>query len=553
MQKTNYSKILPSGGKMGELTRKFDWTKTALGPIDSWPLSLITAMNIMLQSPVPIVMLWGPNGIMLYNDSYSIFAGKRHPKLLGSKVVEGWPEVADFNRHVMQTVYSEGQTLSYENQQLTLYRNNEPEEVWMNLTYSPILDESSRTAGVLAVVLETTAQILAQRKQAAAENELRAEREYFHTLLMEAPAVIAVLRGPNHVFELSNPFYSEITGHRPMVGKPAREALPELEGQGFFEILDTVYQTGQTYYGNEVRVEVDRTGDGTLSEIYLNFVYQPSRKANGEVDAILVHAIEITDQVAARKKLEQRAQEQQRLIDMTNQRNDLIKLNKAKDEFVALASHQLRTPATAVKQYIGAMLGGYGGELTPQQTKFLQTAYDSNERQLNIINDLLKTAQIDSRQYTLHKSKIDITDLIQTVISELLPVTDMRGQRLTLNGLTGTRSILIDKHEIKLAISNLIENASKYSHPNSSITVSLFERSKFIDIEIIDTGVGLTSESQKVIFDKFTRVDNALSDTVTGTGLGLYWVKKIIKLHKGTIKVKSVIGKGTTFTVRLPI
>ena len=553
MKKPAYTDILPGGGEMGELTRSFDWSSTSLGSISDWPQSLCTAVNIMLQSPVPIVMLWGPDGIMLYNDSYSIFAGGRHPVLLGSKVVEGWPEVADFNRNVMEQVYENGKTLNYENQQLTLYRHGTPEEVWMNLTSSPILDETGRPAGVFAVVLETTREILAQRKQAAAEAALRAEREYLHSLLMEAPAVIAVLRGPEHVFELSNPLYDELTGHRPLIGKTVREALPELSDQGFFEILDQVYATGQTYFGNEVRIEVDRTGQGQLSEIYLNFIYQPSRNIKKEVDGILVHAVEVTDQVAARKKLEHRAQEQQRLIDMTNQRDDLIKLNKAKDEFISLASHQLRTPATAVKQYVSMLLGGYGGELSPQQRKFLQTAYDSNERQLNIINDLLKTAQIDSRQYALNKRNLDITELVQDVITDLLPVADLRNQSIVLNGLPGTRPIHLDKHEMKLALSNLIENASKYSQPGSTVTVNLFEKGKFIDIEIVDSGVGLTPESQKIIFDKFTRIDNDLSDTVTGTGLGLYWVKKIIKLHHGTIKVDSKIGHGTTFTVRLPI
>lgn len=552
MQTTDLETILPGGGEMGELTRQYDWSKTSTGPISEWPGSLCTAVNIMLQSPVPIVMLWGADGIMLYNDAYSIFAGKRHPKLLGSKVVEGWPEVADFNRNVMKVVFKEGKTLSYENQQLTLHRNNVPEEVWMNLTYSPILNETGAPAGVFAVVLETTAKIHAQRKQAQAEAELRAEREYLHSLLMEAPAVIAVLHGPDHVYELANPLYDEIIGHRPLLGKPIREALPELEGQGIFEILDEVYRTGKPYHGNEVRLEVDRTGEGILSEIFLNFIYQPSRDSQGKVNGILVHAVEVTDLVAARHKLEERTREQQRLIDMTNQRDDLIKLNKAKDEFISLASHQLRTPATAVKQYLSMLIGGYGGDLSPEQIKFIQTAYDSNERQLDIISDLLKTAQIDSQQYALNKRKMDITELVQSVITELIPTADMRRQKLVLHGLPGSHQIMIDKHEIKLALSNIIENASKYSHPDTAVTVSLFERGKYIDIEVADTGVGLTPESQKVIFDKFTRIDNSLSDTVTGTGLGLYWVKKIIKLHRGTIKVESVLGKGTTFTVRLP-
>ena len=138
--------FLNGGGDMGARIRAFDWSGTTLGKIAGWPQSLKTAVNIVLQSPVPMVMLWGPDGVMLYNDAYSVFAGGRHPFLLGSPVVEGWPEVADFNRNVMDKGLS-GERLSYKEQRLTLYRNNVPEEVWMNLNYSPIMDESGKPAG----------------------------------------------------------------------------------------------------------------------------------------------------------------------------------------------------------------------------------------------------------------------------------------------------------------------------------------------------------------------------------------------------------------------
>ncbi|WP_246205425.1 hybrid sensor histidine kinase/response regulator [Microvirga arsenatis] len=156
---------------MGRLTRSHDWSRTSLGPISAWPQSLKTTVGILLRSPVPIVLLWGPDGVMIYNDAYSSFAGGRHPLLFGSKVREGWPEVADFNDHVMKVGLSGG-TLSYRDQELTLYRNGAPEQVWMNLDYSPVLDESGRPAGVLAVVVETTERVLAQRALARTEERL---------------------------------------------------------------------------------------------------------------------------------------------------------------------------------------------------------------------------------------------------------------------------------------------------------------------------------------------------------------------------------------------
>jgi PAS domain-containing protein len=133
---------------------------------------LKTTVGILLRSPVPIVLLWGPDGIMIYNDAYSVFAGGRHPLLFGSKVREGWPEVADFNDNVMKVGLSGG-TLSYFDQELTLHRKGFPEQVWMNLDYSPVLDENGRPAGVLAIVVETTHRVLTERALAKTEERLR--------------------------------------------------------------------------------------------------------------------------------------------------------------------------------------------------------------------------------------------------------------------------------------------------------------------------------------------------------------------------------------------
>ena len=160
--------FLVGGGDLGSLIAAYDWSKTPLGLIETWPSSLITTVGLVVHSAVPIVMLWGEDGIMIYNDAYSVFAGGRHPELLGMKVREGWAEVADFNDNVMKVGLAGG-TLAYRDQELTLYRKGEPEQVWMNLDYSPVLDESGRPAGVIAIVIETTERVLAERARAAAE------------------------------------------------------------------------------------------------------------------------------------------------------------------------------------------------------------------------------------------------------------------------------------------------------------------------------------------------------------------------------------------------
>jgi PAS domain S-box-containing protein len=153
--------FLDGGGECGALITSRDWTST-LGPVELWPQSLKTATGLVLRSPVPMVLLWGQDGIMLYNDAYSVFAGGRHPEHLGKPVREGWPEVADFNDHVMKVGLAGG-TLSFTDQELVLHRHGQPETVAMNLDYSPVLGDDGRPAGVLAVVIETTARVAAER------------------------------------------------------------------------------------------------------------------------------------------------------------------------------------------------------------------------------------------------------------------------------------------------------------------------------------------------------------------------------------------------------
>ncbi|ROQ01407.1 PAS domain S-box-containing protein [Stella humosa] len=159
-------------GELAALVHRFDWERTSLGARAAWAPELRATVDIVLASPVPIVMLCGTDGVMIYNDAYSAFAGGRHPGLLGMPVLDGWPEVADFNRRVMD-VGLRGGTLSFRDQHLILHRHGVPEDVWMDLNYSPIRDAAGQPSGVLAIVVETTERIVAERRRREAEEALR--------------------------------------------------------------------------------------------------------------------------------------------------------------------------------------------------------------------------------------------------------------------------------------------------------------------------------------------------------------------------------------------
>lgn len=220
--------------------------------------------------------------VMIYNDTYSVFAGHRHPGLLGSNVREGWPEVADFNDNVMKVGLAGG-TLAYRDQKLTLNRRGFPERGWMNLDYSPVPDEQGKPAGVIAIVVETTERVLAERRN-------REEFQRLQSLLSQAPTFMAMLSGANHRFELVNPEYRKLVGGRDVIGLPVAQALPEIDGQGDLVLLDQVFQTGEAVKRSLERVLLRWSKAGPLEERFLDFVYQPIRDENGAVTHTLSKA-----------------------------------------------------------------------------------------------------------------------------------------------------------------------------------------------------------------------------------------------------------------------
>jgi len=287
----------PKTGELAELIRSYDWTATALGPIANWPQSLRTIVAMMVSSPVPMVLLWGVDGYMIYNDAYSGFAGARHPALLGSKVRQGWPEVADFNDHIMKVGLSGG-TLAYRDQELTLYRNHAAEQVWMNLDYSPVVDETGNPAGVIAIVVETTERVLADRRNAE-------ERRRLAQMFEQGPSFMALLEGPDHRIQFANSSYLNLIGNRDVIGQAVADALPDAAMQGYVGILDSVFASGNAVSVAGSQYDVQAIPGGPVDTRYVDFIYQPLKDAAGTVTGIFVEGVDVTERKLAQAALQQ--------------------------------------------------------------------------------------------------------------------------------------------------------------------------------------------------------------------------------------------------------
>lgn len=231
----------------------------------------------------------------------------------------------------------------------------------------------------------------------------------------------------------------------------------------------------------------------------------------------------------------------------------LIEINRSKDEFIAVASHELRTPATAVKQYVAMLIDGYGGELDETQKTFLGRAYDSNERQLQIIDDILRVARLDLQKVTLSAKPTDVTALIRRIVTDYEQTAKKREQSIQIKAPKGAVNVVADETYLRMALANIIDNASKYSHEHTTMKIRIAVKNGAAQISISDEGVGIEYEDMSKLFVKFSRIHNSLSIQRGGTGLGLYWSREIVLLHGGHITVDSQKQKGTTFTVSLPL
>ncbi len=261
---------------------------------------------------------------------------------------------------------------------------------------------------------------------------------------------------------------------------------------------------------------------------------------------ILLAMEDVTDQWKLKVKTEEITK------NLITQRDKLQKLNDAKDEFISLASHQLRTPATVVKQYVGMLQMGYVGQLTKDQLAMLGVAYNSNERQLEIIEDLLRVAKVDAGKVYLDKSYCDVTILIEECIEWQTSLFKSRGQTVVFHKPESKIIARIDPKLLLMVFDNVLDNAGKYSIDGKRVYINIHQEIANTIVTIEDEGVGISNTDVQKLFNKFIRIDNPLSMSVKGTGLGLYWANKVLDLHGGTIKVTSKINVGSTFEISFP-
>ncbi|WP_240700038.1 PAS domain-containing protein [Sphingomonas gei] len=289
-------RFLDHGGEMAHRIRTHDWASTPIGAIENWPQSLRFAINIALGSSFPTAIYWGPELHLLYNDAWAPIPADRHPWALGRPGAEVWSDIWHLVEPDMRRVLATGEGFSTYDQMLPMERNGRPQETWWNYSFTPIRDEHGAVVGILNQGSETTRTVLAERARLAEVERLR-------ELFEQAPGAVALLHGADYVFEIANPAYLDLIGGREVLGRPLRDALPEVIDQGFIELLDGVFQSGTTYRADSVPILLRRIAGGEAETRLIDFVYQPIKGANGETTDIFVLANDVTERATAEAAL----------------------------------------------------------------------------------------------------------------------------------------------------------------------------------------------------------------------------------------------------------
>ncbi|MGI4734443.1 MAG: ATP-binding protein [Janthinobacterium lividum] len=410
-----------------------------------------------------------------------------------------------------------------------------------------------------AGLVDTIADSLQATEFARADAE--AQRLRLHRLVAEAPAMIAVLLGPDHVVELANDDFRAMFGHRELVGLPLRQAVPELAGQPFFDQLDAVYRTGETYTGTDVPVTLDRTHSGQLEHLFATYIFQATRDGAGYIDGLLIFAYEVTDQVLARQEREASHQQlasynaelgntneellvHNETLDGTNQH--LVRTNTDLDAFVYTASHDLQGPLNNLDGLLQALHEELPlSERSTPVAHILDLLHESVERFQHTLTNLsaIARAQTAAGQPA---PPVPLANVVRDVLLDLaLPIAEA-GAQLTVD-VADCPTVTFAEKNLRSIVYNLLSNAVKYRHPDRVPEVRVHCRTEapFWVLEVQDNGLGLTLPPGQPRFGLFQRFHTHMD----GSGVGLYLVQKLLENEGGHLEVTSQFGEGTTFTL----
>ncbi|WP_090985211.1 PAS domain-containing sensor histidine kinase [Pedobacter suwonensis] len=472
--------------------------------------------QMIYDAPVAIGILKGRDLIIEDANDDLLKIWRKSKAVIGLKLLDGLPEIANQPfPELLQQVYNSGVAHYGYETKARLEHNGVEDDFYFNFVYDPIFGQDGEVTGIMVVANEITLQVVSKMEAAKSE-------ERFRNFMYDIPMATAYYETENMVISLANDEMLRFWGKdKSVIGKTVAEAIPELNLQPSVETLKKVYQTGISYHADQEEFLV--IIDGKEQKRWFSFTYKPIKDANGQVYAIIHAATDVTK---------------------------LVQLQQQKDEFLGIASHELKTPVTSIKAYAQVLERMIRSEGDEKKATMVRKMDQQLNRLTGLIGDLLDVTKIQSGKMTFNPIEFDFDAVVEDIVDEMQHISS---KHKIICNLESNAIVFADKERIGQVITNFLSNAIKYSTDADEIDVATYSQNGEVILSVRDYGIGISEDLQHLVFDQFYRVDGNLQHTYPGLGLGLYISAEIIKSEGGRIWVESTAGEGATFFFALKI
>ena len=512
--------FLAGGGDMGHRMRQMDWALTPLGVPDAWPQSLRSTLSMLLPSKAQIILFWGPEFTVFYNDAYRPVFGAKHPHALGLPGREAWSEIWDTQLHdLLAGVVQTGEAFWARDLLFEVERYGFREETYFDVSYDPVRDESGEVGGVFCIVTETTERVVGARRLALLR-DLAARNASVRTSRDACAIAMETLA--------AHP--ADITSAVVYFGDERQTATPGAE--------HTLQQLDPHLVRTLTIGPANPGGRGVTLVVGLN----PQRPFDDDyrsfVDLVADQLGTALGNARAYEEASERAEA-------------LAALDRAKTTFFSNVSHEFRTPLTLMLGPVEDLLAEANGPLSAHQRTNVAILQRNAKRLLKLVNALLDFSRIEAGRVQATYAPVDVCALTRELAGTFRSAIEHAGLRFDVDCHEPAEPAYLDRDMWEKIVLNLLSNALKYTF-TGSIDVKVRPVEGAFELVVADTGTGIPAVELPRIFERFHRVEGAHARTHEGTGIGLALTHELVRLHGGTITVDSEIERGTCFTVRIP-
>jgi len=512
--------FLAGGGEMGARMRRMDWAGTPLGVPESWPQSLRSTLSMLLPSKAQIILFWGPEFTVFYNDAYRPVFGAKHPHALGLPGREAWSEIWNTQLHdLLAGVVQTGEAFWARDLLFEIERYGFREETYFDVSYDPVRDESGDVGGVFCIVTETTERVVGARRLALLRDLASRNASARTSRDACAIAIETLAAHPNDITCAAVYFGDERQSATP----GAERTLAELDPQ-----LVRTLPIGSANAGTRgITLVVGLNPRRPFDDDYRSFVdLVADQLGTGLANA--------------------------RAYEEASERADaLATLDRAKTTFFSNVSHEFRTPLTLMLGPVEDLLTEANGPLTGHQRNEVAILQRNAKRLLKLVNALLDFSRIEAGRMQATYAPMDVCALTRELAGTFRSAIEHAGLRFGVDCSEIDAPVYLDRDMWEKIVLNLLSNALKYTF-NGGIDVEVRPVEGAFELSVADTGTGIPAAELPRVFARFHRVEGTRARTHEGTGIGLALTHELVRLHGGTITVDSEVERGTRFTVRIP-